>query len=52
MEGRNPYSSKKKLYYKYVVAQRIKEGQLKIFSFDKILIQWSFFLLRSFNIFF
>lgn len=48
MEGRNPYSSKKKLYYKYVVAQRIKEGQLKIFSFDKILIQWSLFFISFF----
>lgn len=51
IEGRNLYSSKKKLCYKYIVVQRIKEGQLKIFSFHKILIQW-FFFHTFFNIFF
>lgn len=48
----NLYSSKKKLCYKYVVVQRIKEGQLKIFSFDKILIQWYFFTRFFFQLFF
>lgn len=47
----NLYSSKKKLCYEYVIVQRIKEGQLKIFSFDKILIRWYFFIRFFFNYF-